>query len=101
MKIDRIEDAGNITLKIEGWLDTNTSPELGAKVDEIKEAKSITLDFDLVEYMSSAGLRQVVATYKLAKELGADFKVINTGKEVFNIFSLTGIDKKINITTKE
>lgn len=94
------ENNGNIVFKLEGWLDTLSSPELGKAFEEIKEAKSIVLDFDKVEYMASAGLRQVVSCFKIAKELGASFKVINAGKETMAIFKLTEINKKIEIIEK-
>lgn len=94
------ENDGNIVFKLEGWLDTVSSPELGLAIEEIKEAKSIVLDFDKVEYMASAGLRQVVSCFKKAKELGASFKVINACTETMSIFKLTEIDKKIEIIGK-
>lgn len=97
MTITKTVENGHITLKPEGWLDTITSPELGEVVDAIDAAEALTLDFAGVEYMSSAGLRQVVATHKKAKELGAAFAVIHVNAEVMSIFQMTGIDKKLDI----
>ena len=100
MTINRIEENGTITLQLDGWLDTISSPELGAVVDEITEAAAIILDFEKVEYISSSGLRQVVACTRKARELNAAFSVINVGAEVMSIFQLTGLYKKIDITGK-
>ncbi len=100
MVISKTNENGKITLKPEGWLDTLSSPELGTEVEAIDEASEIILDFDKVEYMSSAGLRQVVATHKKAKDLNAAFSVINVGCEVMTIFRMTAIDKKIKIVEK-
>ncbi|MBQ0099624.1 MAG: STAS domain-containing protein, partial [Firmicutes bacterium] len=61
MTIQEITEGKKITLKLEGWLDTISSPELGKKIEEIVSAEEIVLDFGGVEYMASAGLRQVVA----------------------------------------
>ena len=100
MTITTLKNEGSVTFKLDGWLDTLSSPELAAVVDPLTEASSIVLDFENVEYIASSGLRQVVASHRKAKELGADFSVINVGKEVMSIFTLTGIDKKIKIVAK-
>ena len=100
MTIETIKNDKEITLKLDGWLDTVSSPELGAVVDAIEEATALTLDFDKVEYIASSGLRQVVASHRKAKELGAAFSVVNVGTETMSIFELTGLDKKITISGK-
>lgn len=98
MTIERIENGRQITLAPEGWLDTASAPELGAALEEIREASEIVLDLKKVEYIASAGLRQVVAAHKQAKAMGAAFAVVNAGSKVMSIFKLTGLDKKMNIT---
>ena len=97
MTITRIEENGTVTLQLDGWLDVGSSPELGAAVNEITEAAAIILDFEKVEYISSAGLRQVVACTRKAAELGAAFSIIHTCEEVLSIFQMTGLDSKIDI----
>ncbi len=98
MKISKSIENGVVTFAPEGWLDVNSSPELGEMVDAVTEASSIVLDFAHVEYMSSAGLRQVVAAHKKARSLDAGFSVINVCPVVMNIFKMTNIDKKLQIT---
>ena len=100
MTIEKIEQDGKITLKLDGWLDTVSAPELGEAVDGITAADAIILDFENVEYIASSGLRQVVACFKKARELNAAFSLINVGKETMNIFRLTGLDKKLEISSK-
>lgn len=100
MTIERINENGRVILKPDGWLDTAAAPELGAEVGKITSASELVLDFEKVEYMSSAGLRQVIAAHNKAKELGAAFSVIGVGNEVMSIFKMTGIDKKLNISAK-
>lgn len=100
MTIEKLENENGVTLALEGWLDTLSAAELGNALDTIEEAGSITLDFDRVEYIASAGLRQIVAGSKKAKGMNADFSVINVSKEVMNIVRLTGLEKKINIVGK-
>ena len=100
MTITTLEQDGRITFRLDGWLDTLSSPELGEAVDGITEASAIILDFDKVEYIASSGVRQVVACHRRAKELGAAFSVVNVGTEVMSILQLTGIDKKITVAGK-
>lgn len=100
MTISTEKNEGKITFKLDGWLDTASAPELGAEIDKIEAAEAIIIDFDNVEYMASAGLRQIVACNRKAKEINADFSVINVGQETMSIFQLTGLDKKLNIIEK-
>jgi anti-sigma B factor antagonist len=85
------------TIRTAGWLNTEAAPALGAEIEKITEAKTIVLDFKELEYISSAGIRQVVAAYKKAKAIEADFSVINVSSDVMEIFKLTNLDCKIRI----
>lgn len=100
MTIQKLENNGEITIVLDGWLDTLSSPELGKQIEKIESATAITLDFDKVEYISSSGLRQVVSCHKKAKELNAAFSVINVCKDTMNIFKLTNLDKKLSVIAK-
>lgn len=100
MTITTLKQDGQITLQLDGWLDTLSSPELGAAVDGITAASAIVLDFDKVAYIASSGVRQVVVCHRRAKELGAQFSVVNVGTETMSIFQLTGLDKKLTIVGK-
>lgn len=100
MTITKEINDNKVILKLDGWLDTASSPELGAEVESIDAASSVILDFEKVEYIASSGLRQVVACYRKAKEIGAEFSVINVGTETMSIFKLTALDKKLTIIGK-
>ena len=101
MKISKTVENGTVTFSPEGWLDTTSSPELGEMIEEVADATSLVLDFEHVDYMSSAGLRQVLATHRKANALGADFSVVNVCPTVMNIFKMTNIDKKLDIRPKQ
>lgn len=100
MTITKKNENGIITLELEGQLDSVTSPQLEEEVNAIEEATAIIFDFALVEYISSAGLRQVLFANKKAKNLGARFSVINAGAQAMSIFHLTGVEKKLDIKSK-
>lgn len=100
MNIEKTEIGKEITLKLDGWLDAISAEKFATSLEEISDASAIILDFEKVEYISSAGLRQVVTCARKAKDMNADFSITEVNNEVMNIFSLTGLDKKLNIKTK-
>lgn len=85
------------TLFVEGWLDTQSSPELGKAIGELSDIKSLVFDFEKLEYISSSGLREVVSAYKKMKGIGGTFSIIHVNSEVMDVFRLTGFDKKLDI----
>lgn len=98
MTITQQKENGKITIILEGWLDHQSSPELGAVIEAIGSAEEIIFDFEKVEYISSAGIRQLVATHRKAKELGASFSIIHVNQEVMSILAITGMDKKLEVS---
>ena len=101
MTITKIREENRLTLRLNGWLDTTTAGELADAVDAIETAEAIVFDFNELEYISSAGLRQVAAAAKKAKAINADFSIEGAGKDVMAVFRLTGLDKKFHVTPKE
>lgn len=101
MNITKTKEDRKITLQLDGWLDTEAAPLLGEEIEKIEDAAEIILDFDKVEYISSSGLRQVVAAHKKAKAMEAELTVINAHTEIMTVFSLTGLDKKLSIEPAE
>lgn len=97
MEIISRTDENEVTMEIHGWLDTQTAPQLKEALADLDDGiTSLVFDFAKLEYISSAGLRQVVAAYKkMAGKNG--FKIINASDEVLDVFRLTGFDKKIQI----
>ncbi len=90
------EDKGNCTeLFINGWLDTLSAPALATELNELSpETDNLILDFTEVEYISSAGVRQIVAAHKQMK---GNLVIRHPGAEVMDVLKMTGLDKKLNI----
>ena len=70
MKIDMHDKEDVKVVKVEGKLDTNTTPEAEARLGEIVEegANKILIDFKDLDFVSSAGLRILLL---MAKKLGS------------------------------
>ena len=82
-----------VTLTLEGWLDAQSAPELQSEVQKIgKTAKSMVIDMEKLQYVSSAGIRQLVAIYK---KMNGQLVIKNTSEELMDIFHITGIDRMI------
>ncbi len=100
MKITTEKSPEKTVIRLDGWLDTASSPQLDEEIVKIENTDEIILDFEKVEYISSSGLREVVACHRKAKEISASLSIINVCAEVMSIFKLTGLDRKLNIAEK-
>jgi anti-sigma B factor antagonist len=76
----------------EGRIDGHTSPELDLALREIIDggAKNVALNLTGVEYMSSAGLRVLLATYKTVKALEGDMALISPRDNVAEVLEISG-----------
>ena len=90
MNISVEKDNGKSILKIEGRLDTTTAPELEKAINnEGEELKNLVLDFEGVNYISSAGLRVLLTAQKKMNVQGS-MELINVNEDVMDIFEMTG-----------
>lgn len=97
MTLNKKEEDGRITIEVDGWLDVETTPQLHTYMEELPETKDLVFDFAKLEYISSAGVREVVAAYRRQKEAEGSFSVINVSVDVMDVFHMTGLDKKLDI----
>lgn len=87
-----------LTIAIEGRIDTLTSKNLEKEInDERSNFDSLILDFDKVEYISSAGLRVLISTQKQLKASDISFVIKNINDRIIEIFKMSGFDKILNI----
>ena len=98
MKINIIKDGKNITLAVEGKVDTSTAKQLGDAVKGVyDEAETLTFDFKDLDYISSAGLRVILSAYKVMIKKGG-MKVINVNEMVMEVFEATGFADSMDIS---
>ena len=90
MTIDKERNNDVLTLVIEGRLDTVTAPELEKVVNEdASDVKELIIDMKGVEYISSAGLRVLLAAQKKMNRQGS-MKLKNVCEAVMEVFEMTG-----------
>ena len=81
----------------EGRLDTVTAPEMESAIKEIiPEIKELTLDFEGLEYISSAGLRVLLSAQKAMNAQG-EMKLCNVNETIMEIFEVTGFSDILTI----
>ena len=90
MTIQKNLHGGTLSVVLEGRLDTTTAPqleaELKASMDGITE---LDLDFEKLEYLSSAGLRVLLAAQKVMNKQGS-MVLRNVNSMVMEVFEITG-----------
>ena len=91
MNIDKKQDNECLTVKVEGRLDTNTSPELEAEMT-LDGVKEVVFDFSMLEYISSAGLRVLMTVHKSMAASGGAMKILHPNAMVRGVFEITGLD---------
>ncbi len=97
LNINKNVDGMNLTFKLEGRLDTMTSPELEETVnDRINNVEKLVFDLTNLEYISSAGLRVLLLTQKKMNKQGT-MLLTNPQPEVKEIFEVTGFTDILNI----
>ena len=89
MKIDKKVNGNELILSLEGRLDTITSPELEKEVADLSNVKSLIIDFEKIEYISSAELRVLLSCQKKMNQQGSMI-IKNVKEEVKSVFDMTG-----------
>ena len=97
MEIKKEQNGSELTVSLEGRLDTVTSPELEAALGDLGGVTKLVINMEKLSYVSSAGLRVLLnAQKKLAANKG-DMSISNANDELKEIFEITGFDEIFNI----
>lgn len=97
MTIEKSMEGTQLTLILTGRLDTTTAPQLEAELKRsIGGAKSLVLDFADLEYLSSAGLRVLLAAQKVMNKQGKMI-IRNVNETISEVFEITGFSDILTI----
>ena len=90
MTITKHTDGDKLTIALEGRLDTSTAPELEAELNaSLDGVKQLVLDMEQLLYLSSAGLRVVLAAQKRMNKQG-HMTVTHVCADIMEVFEITG-----------
>lgn len=99
-----LEEVENrVILRIDGRLDAASAPILERKINSLMDENHyhLILDFSLVDYLSSAGMRVLLsATKKLKSKKGA-LVLFSVAEDVGEIIKMAGFDKILHICPSE
>ena len=92
MTINVERDFELVTLEITGRLDTTTAPNLESVINELPEdTKELIFDMSGVEYISSAGIRALLAAYKKMNLNQGTMRIEKVNDMVREVFEMTGL----------
>ena len=98
MNIINTKEGSTLNLTLEGRLDTTTAPQLEAALHGAMEGVTeLNMDFEKLEYLSSAGLRVILAAQKTMNKQGK-MVIRHVNETIREVFEVTGF---IDILTIE
>ena len=90
MNITKNQNGASLQVILSGRLDTTTAPQLEAELrSSLGGITELILDFAEIEYISSAGLRVLLAAQKIMNKQGT-MVIRNTNDSVNEVFEITG-----------
>ena len=97
MTINETRNGETIIIELGGRLDANTAPELEKAIEGIPaDAKELVIDMEQLEYISSAGLRVILAAHKKMSKVGS-MRVRKICDEIMEILDMTGFTDILSI----
>lgn len=98
MEIRVVEEGKPYIIALVGRLDTNTSPQLEEFANGLydKDVSDIVVDMASCDFVSSAGLRVIVAMQKRATA-GGSLVFRNVQPDVMEVFDMTGFTKILTV----
>ncbi len=94
MNIQKALSGAALTVALEGRLDTTTAPKLE---EELRGGITrLVFDVEKLEYISSAGLRVLLAMQKLMNQQG-EMVLQNVNEAVMEVFEVTGFSDILRI----
>ena len=98
MDVTKKQNGSELLLELSGSIDSGTSPELNAVIEQsLKGINSLILDFKKIDYISSAGLRVLLATFKTLSGRVGNMIIRYPNQNVMDIFTMTGFDNILTI----
>ena len=97
LNITKKSEGTTLEVALEGRLDTTTAPQLEAELkSDLPGVTNLVMDFEKLEYISSAGLRVLLSAQTRMMKQG-EMKVIHVNDAIMEIFEVTGFSDILTI----
>ena len=99
-----VSDVGEVkVVRMEGSLDTQTSPEAQTRITEFVDqgVTKIVVNFEKLDYVSSAGLRILLTTAKRLKGNGGELRICGLNGDVQDAFGFAGFHMILTVKKTE
>ena len=99
MEIETIKKDNTCIVSVKGRMDALSSPEFEKKIDELIEAGEnfFIVDFEKVDYISSAGLRAILSSSKKLKKQEGHLLISSLKDNVKKVFDIAGFSSILPI----
>jgi anti-sigma B factor antagonist len=97
--VNVFEEKNATVVEISGRIDSMSAHEFGDALSTPINDKhtEIVLDLAGVEYMSSAGLREIVAALKKLRRASGDLRIAQPSDRVLEVLEMAGLDTILQI----
>ena len=97
MNVLKNRDGSTLNVALEGRLDTTTAPQLEEELRRALDGVTeLIFDVEKLDYISSAGLRVLLASQKVMNRQG-EMKLLHVKPEIMEIFEVTGFTDILTI----
>jgi anti-anti-sigma factor len=99
-----VTDAGGVkVVRIEGQLDTQTSPHAQAQLTQLIDqgATKLVVNFEKLNYISSAGLDALLIAAKQLEDNSGELRVCSLNEVVQEVFDISGFTTILTVTKTE
>ena len=103
MDVESRDENGVVVVNLRGKLDTNTTPSAEDSISALcdRGATKMLINLAELDYISSAGLRLLLATAKKLKASGGELRVCSLNNTVQEVFDISGFGSILNVQVTE
>ena len=103
MEITVRDEGDTKVVMLNGKLDTNTTSAAENEINTLLDggASKLLINFEQLSYISSSGLRLLLATAKRLKGSGGELKVCSLNEMATEVFEISGFSSILNVFSSE
>ena len=103
MNISTRDDGQIRIIDLVGNMDTNTAPAAEAEISRLTDEGTIKIltNLEKLDYISSAGLRVLLATTKQLRSSGGDLRICCLNEVVQEVFDISGFSTILSVFATE